>query len=83
MSKTDDSADIMFYHMTRLIHLAGRCTGCGACVRGCPMNVDLQLYNDKLRKAARERFGFDAGMDPGAEPPLSCYRAEDEDNFVM
>jgi ferredoxin len=82
MGRTDDPADAMFFHLTRLLHLAGRCTGCGACVRGCPMEVNLRLYNDKLRKDAKATFRFEAGMDPAAPPPLVCYHAEDPNEFV-
>jgi formate dehydrogenase (coenzyme F420) beta subunit len=78
MSKTDDPADAMFFHMTRLHHLAGRCTGCGACVRACPVGVDLRVYNDKLRKDVKNLFdGFEAGMDPETQAPLGCFTFED------
>lgn len=82
-AKSADLSDVMFFHLTRLMHLAGRCTGCGACVRGCPVGVKLHLYNDLLRRESAEVFGFEAGMDPDAEPPLSTFRADDSDDFIM
>jgi ferredoxin len=72
----------MFFHLTRLLHLAGRCTGCGACVRGCPAEVNLRLYNDKLRREAKDVFDFQAGMDPEAKPPLACFRPDDKNDFI-
>lgn len=83
MSKTDDPADVAFFHLTRLLHLTGRCTGCGACVRGCPVNVDLRLYNDKLRKEVKDVFGFEAGMDPDEDPPMMAFRQDDKNDFIM
>ncbi len=82
MGKTDEAADTMFFHLTRLLHLAGRCTGCGACQRGCPVNVNLRLYNDKLRKDAKEIFAFEAGLDPEAEAPMTCFRMDDKNDFI-
>jgi len=83
LGKTDDPADAMFFHMTRLLHLAGRCTGCGACARGCPANVNLRVLNDRLRKDVKEVFEFEAGMDPEADAPFTCFRVDDENNFIM
>ena len=83
MSKTADEGDVMFFHLSRLMHLVGRCTGCGACERGCPMGVNLHLYNDRLRKDVKEVFGFDAGLDPQAKAPLTCYQMNDKDDFIL
>jgi len=83
MSKTADEGDVMFFHLTRLMHLTGRCTGCGACERGCPMKVNLRLYNDRLRKDVKEVFEFEAGTDPQAKPPLTCYQMGDKNDFIM
>jgi ferredoxin len=83
VGRTDDPADAMLFHLGRLLHLGGRCTGCGACVRGCPMNVDLRLYNDQGRQHVRENYGFVAGLDPSAEPPLGCYGVNDENGFIL
>lgn len=82
MGKTDDPGDIMFFHLARLLHLTGRCTGCGACVRGCPVGVNLRLYNDKLRREVKEVFAFEAGLDPDADAPLTCFRQDDRNDFI-
>ncbi len=81
--RSDDPGEAMFFHLARLTHLTGRCTGCGACVRGCPMNVDLRIYNDRLRRDVKEIFGFQAGTDPDEAPPLTCFRADDRDDFIL
>lgn len=84
MSKTNDPADAMMFHLTRLMHLTGRCTGCGACVRACPVEVDLRLYNDKLRKDVKDLFeGFEAGIDPAAVPPLGRFCLDDRDDIFQ
>lgn len=84
MSKTNDPADAMMFHLTRLTHLTGRCTGCGACVRACPVEVDLRLYNDKLRKDVKDLFeGFEAGIDPAAVPPLGRFCLDDRDDIFQ
>ncbi|MFH1477008.1 MAG: hypothetical protein ABIH24_05910 [Verrucomicrobiota bacterium] len=82
VGRTDDPSDAMMFHLLRLMHLGGRCTGCGACVRGCPMNVDLRLYNDHLRSHVKQEYGFVAGMDPAAQPPLAMYEADDCNEFI-
>jgi ferredoxin len=83
LTRGSDESDAMFFHLSRLTHLAGRCTGCGACARGCPVGVRLEVYYDRLRKDVKEVFGFEAGLDPRAEPPLTCFRQDDENAFIM
>lgn len=82
VGRTEDPSDAMLFHLQRLMHLGGRCTGCGACVRGCPMGVDLRLYNDHLRNHVKQEYGFMAGMDPEVQPPLAIYRTDDCNEFI-
>ncbi len=81
--RTADPADAMFFHLLRLMHLAGRCTGCGACVRACPMGVDLRLYNDFLRAFAKKEYGFEAGADAQAPPFIGEFDQNDPNDFTM
>ena len=52
------------WHLSRAIHLAGRCVGCDECTRACPAAIDLRLLNLALARAAETKFGYRAGMDP-------------------
>jgi ferredoxin len=72
-----------FWNITRAYHLAGRCTGCGECERVCPMNIPLMLLNKKIEKVIKDKFGYQAGMDPEATPPLATYKEGDSENFIM
>ena len=83
LGKTDHLSDVQIFHVTRMVHMAGRCTGCGACLRACPMGVNLHKYTGKIRLDAREFFDFEAGDDPETTAPLSTYSPSDPNDFFM
>ncbi len=83
LGKTDHLSDVQVFHLTRMIHMAGRCTGCGACLRACPTGVNLHKYTGKIRLDARDLFNFEAGDDTEAKPPLSTYSESDPNDFFM
>jgi coenzyme F420-reducing hydrogenase delta subunit/ferredoxin len=70
------------WQIARAFHLAGRCVGCGECSRACPAGIDLDLLNIALHKAAQEHFGYDAGVDPNAEPVIGSYALKDQEDFI-
>jgi len=66
----------------RALHLAGRCVECGECERACPVEIPLMLLNTKLVEVIRENFGYEAGKDPEAKPPLADFRVDDKAEFI-
>ena len=57
----------------RAYHLAGRCVGCGACQRACPMDIDLVYLTGKLNKEMEELYGFEVGLSVEEIPPLATF----------
>lgn len=82
IGKTTSIADNMIFHLTRAIHVAGRCIGCGACVRACPMGVNLSLLNRKMMKDVKELYAAEPGLDLEAEFPLNEYKQDDPQPFL-
>jgi ferredoxin len=78
----DDLSDVIAFHLVRLYHIAGRCLECGACVRACPMDIDLRVLGRKLEKDVRERYEYEAGIDLDSTPPLSTFRTDDPQEFI-
>ena len=70
------------WHISRAIHLAGRCVGCDECTRACPAGIDLRLLNLALARAAESKFGYRAGMDPAVEPLVGAYSLKDKEEFI-
>jgi formate dehydrogenase (coenzyme F420) beta subunit len=77
-----DPTDAMAFHIIRIYHQAGRCTQCDACVRACPMGVDLRPYTRKIAKDVRELFGYVTDFDAEAPPPLVTFKMEDDNSFI-
>lgn len=80
--KSDDYSDTLIFHIVRALHLAGRCVDCGACSRACPMGIDLRALNRRMIKDVRGWYGYEAGMDLEAVPPLSTFAADDPQEFI-
>jgi ferredoxin len=82
VGKSQDPTDVRTFHFLRAYHCAGRCTDCGACERSCPVGINMRLFTKKLEKDCLDLFGWEAGMDPDARPPLDVYRPQDPDDFI-
>jgi formate dehydrogenase subunit beta len=70
------------WHLTRAMHVAGRCTGCGECERVCPMNIPLMLLNKKILKEVKNLFDFVPGIDAEAKPLLAAYKPDDPEECI-
>ncbi len=75
-------SDLDFYHIVRAYHQTGRCSGCGACERACPMGIPLTYLTQKLNMDVKEIFDFETGIDIETLPPLATYEIEDKQEFI-
>lgn len=74
--------DAMIFHLIRIFHQAGRCVECDACVRACPMGIDLRTFTKKIAADVRELFGFTPGFDLETPPPLVTFTDGDSQEFI-
>lgn len=74
--KSTDATANWFFHMTRAMHLAGRCIGCSECERACPMDIPLGLIGKGLEREVAAMFGGEAGSDPDALPVLGDFNLD-------
>ncbi|MEW6007171.1 MAG: 4Fe-4S binding protein [bacterium] len=82
ISKANSSSSNFIFHLTRALHLAGRCVGCGECERVCPMNIPLSLLNLKMEHEVFKLFGYTPGKEINAKPPLQEFKKEDYNEFI-
>lgn len=69
-------AEGQMFHITRALHVAGRCSDCGQCSMACPQDIPLHLLNRKLIADINAMYGnYQAGQDIYAQAPLSKYDA--------
>ena len=71
------------WHLTRAMHVAGRCTGCGECERVCPMNIPLMLLNKKILKEIKELFEYTPGISLEITPLLAMYKPDDPEECIL
>jgi ferredoxin len=77
-----DLSDVALYHLVRALHMAGRCTECGACERACPMGIDVRLLQRRLCAEVEQLYGYRAGEAIEAAPVLSSFAMDDPQDFV-
>jgi ferredoxin len=76
------TADLVAFHLGRIFHQAGRCVGCGACARACPMAIDLRKFTDGIVKDIEELFHYTPGFSADEKAPLTTFREDDSDAFI-
>ncbi len=82
VDRGNDLSDVMLYQIGRIFHQAGRCVSCDACVRACPMGIDLRTFTQKLVKDAKELFQYTSGMSMDDTPLLCTFKQDDKQDFI-
>jgi len=74
-----DLGEKIAFHLTRAMHLAGRCVSCGACENVCPSGVNLKYIYDGINDFINDQYGYRAGIDPEVPPAMSSYSTTDRE----
>ena len=82
MGAGDELTDLLLFHIGRIFHQAGRCIECDACVRACPMHIDLRLFTQKLVKDVEELYDYVPGLSVEDLPPLCTFAQDDSESFI-
>ena len=70
------------WHFNRAMHMAGRCTGCGACGEACPLGIPIHLLTQKLLEDVDAEFGAKSGTLGQKGNALSTFDPSDKENFI-
>jgi ferredoxin len=70
------------WHVSRALHLAGRCVDCGECARACPVDIPLGLLTRKVAQIVAARYGHTPTDDPAVAAPIGTYRPDDGQEFI-
>lgn len=69
-----DSRELFTFHLTRALHMAGRCVECGACEMACPVEIPLTKLYRELNEWFRENYNYVPGMSLEEEPPTLIFK---------
>ena len=75
-------ADVLFFHIGRIMHQAGRCVECDACVRACPMGIDLRTFTNVMGRNVEAMFDYLPGPSTTEISPLLTFQEEEDQSFI-
>jgi formate dehydrogenase subunit beta len=74
--------DNLIFQVTRMLHVAGRCTDCGACESACPVGIPLRGLSKKMEEIVEELFRYRAGTDKDAPPLMAAYESREAEDLI-
>ncbi len=64
------------FHLTRAVHMAGRCIDCNLCTETCPAEIPLRTLYKKVAEIVREEFGYITGEPGEMKSPLNILGSD-------
>ena len=72
LTKTGDlPPENPMFHLTRAIHMAGRCIDCNLCTEACPAEIPLRTLYKRVAEIIEEEFGYVTGSPDSGKSPLN------------
>ncbi len=62
--------ETLSFQLIRAFHLADTCIACGACQEACPAGIPLVTLQHSMRKALKENFRYEAGLETATKTPM-------------
>jgi ferredoxin len=59
------------FHLTRAVHMAGRCIDCNLCTEACPADIPLRTLYKKVAQIVLDEFGYATGETGEGKSPLN------------
>ena len=57
------------FHLSRAVHMVGRCIDCGLCEEACPSNIPVRTLYKKVGEIVSDLFDYKTGDDPEGKSP--------------
>jgi formate dehydrogenase subunit beta len=59
------------FHLSRAIHMIGRCIDCGLCEEACPSKIPVRTLYKKVNEIVKEYFDYRTGESSEGKSPLN------------
>lgn len=59
------------FHLTRAVHMAGRCIDCNLCTEACPADIPLRTLYKKVAEIVQDEFAYVTGVPGKGKSPLN------------
>ena len=78
-AKKATTDEAWMFHATRMMHMAGRCIGCGECERACPVDIPIAQLAREMNEIVKGKYDYEAGDPDEDSPVLGQYQDADVD----